>query len=582
MTTDLARGPILEHYASLEGFSAIDECRVKGQFVDLIAVVCEFTEIKATKGTDMHCSLIVCDPTASAFDNAMTIQFYRSNSQDLPRPTKGSVIILRQFKLMDFRGSTMQAWTNRSSTFIIYDANGRSILSRSSPGLPDPSSEISSYVSRLAGWFKTQRGMSVMTEIEVPKNINTVSARTHGRPTLCVKDIRERVFCDLYGYVVKTYQSRDDAYTVYLTDYTSNDELHDYVYGETQWNGPFGKLTIQITLWDAHATFAVKHVREDLFICLRNVNGKRSPAGTLEGAVRGERDNPRKVNVLVIENDHQSVKSIKLRKKQHDIAWRIEKEKRNEEIMLQHQAHNVLKLTPPTSINPYLQTSYSQVPLTAIGDILEPPYFPGAERHEGPGARSRPHKFRTVGRIIDFWPSDLRDFSRPYCMACQSTYLPARNIDDTINVDAGCTQCSAARDDGEDVETYEFSFAVLLEGQDGVCIPVIFSGDDVEVLIGEDIEACNLHQTENKATLLRLREKLFLLWGDLEERFEGRPQKKQKKRRSGPRDQIREADEEESSLMWNEFCVMEYWVNHVGGKAGWQGRRFRGFGMKLV
>lgn len=579
MDADLARRPIAEHYASLPGFTSISSCTQAGVFVNLIGIVASFTEIKPTRGEDMHRSLILCDPSASLTTSGMMTQCYRPNAEDLPRPAQGSVIVLRSFKLYNYNG-VIQAWSHRTSEFIIYDANGALILSKSRITLNDPIDLVEAYILRLAGWWKTRSGTSSTTNVPVPQNLNSISSHSHGRQTVCIKDIREAYFFDVHGYVVKTYPSRDDAFTLYITDYTKNPQVHDYVYGESKWAGPFGQQTIQITLWDSHARFARAHVHDGQYVLLRNVQGKRGDSGRLEGAVRGDRSNPNKVNVVIIESTHPAVKSIKLRKQQYETTWKIAKEKIDEVVIMQHLAQKALQMTPPTSINPNLETSYSQIPTTTVGDILEPPYLPMAERSEGPGARKRPHKYRTVGRIIDFWPTDLRDFSRPYCMVCQSTYSPVRSEEDeTVSSTPVCTLCSAARDEENDPDTYEFSFTILLEGQDGVCIPVIFSGDDLETLIGNDIVPCDLYKPENKPMLFRLKEKLFLFWGDLEERFDGPPSRR-KKRARVERDE--EEEEEDAPLMWNEFCVMEYWVNPVGGKAGWAGRRFRGFGMTIL
>lgn len=593
----MASLPISEHYESLRGFSQIASMLEKGKFVDLVAVVVNFTEIKSTRGTDMSRSLIVCDPSAALASTGLLVQFYRPSAEELPRPAEGSVIILKQFKLFEFRGS-MQAWSSNSSEWIIFDANGTRILSRSHKFISDPTEDVQTYVIRLAGWWKTRSGRSLTTEIAPPQNLNSATAHSTGRSTLAIREAREGLFFDVYGYIVKTYPSRENAFTVYITDYTKNPQLHDYIYGESKWSGPFGQFTMQITLWDVHAHFAQAHIHDDQYVFLRNVQGKRGDSGRLEGAVRGDRMNPTRVNVIPIASEDPLVKAIKLRRVQYEKAWILNKERMDEEMVQQQRAETALQMTPPTSVNPNLQTSYAQVPTTTVGDILEPPFVPQSERLEGPSGRKRPHKYRTVARIIDFWPPDLRDFSRPYCMACQATFAPANPRPDTHTTGMGdggehiqqiCTLCGALRDK-DDPDTYEFSFTVLLEGQDSVCLPLIFSGDDVETLLGEDVVPCDLYLPENAPMLARLREKLFLLWGGLEESFNGtsgaptNKKGKGERRKDDPDWQRRDraAVEQEQPMMWNEVCVMEYWVNEAGGKAGWNGRRFRGFGMAIV
>lgn len=595
---DLSQGPIAEHYASLPGFSSINTFVEQHRFVDLIAVVSSFSEIKPTKGSDMQRSLVVCDPTASMPSSGLMVQFYRPVAAELPRPVSGSIIILRKFKLFDYRGS-FQAWSHNSSSWIVYDANGKNILN-STLRMSSTSPDIQNYVFRLAGWWKARSGISATSEVKLPENANSAMAHSTERSTLTVKEVRENKFFNIYGYIVKTFPSRDNAFTIYLTDYTTNALLHDYQHGEGRWQGPFGQQTIQITLWDINARFGHAHLHDDMYVYLRNVHGKRNNAGRLEGALRGDRMHPGRVNVTPIASSDPLVKNIKLRRHQSEATWKVERAKQEEELMMQAQSEKVLQLTPPTSINPNLATSYAQVPTTPIGDILEPPYLPAMERTEGPGARKRPRKYRTVGRIIDFWPVDLRDFARPYCMSCQSTYAPTHpdlkaqkqdSQDSTFTTTTAaattfpeiCTICGAERDT-DDPDTYEFAFTVLVEGQDSVAMPLIFSGSDIETLFADpDLVPCNLYLTRNKPMLSRLRERLFLLWGDLEERYAGtKDARKKRKNNNGTHSGRSGKQTIETPLMWNELCVMEYWVNEVGGTAGWKGRRFKAFGSRIL
>lgn len=577
LETELANQPIEHHYEALPGFSAISKLEKAGVFVDMIGIVISFGEIKPTRGPDMQRSMIMCDPTATMPSSGLLIQFYRPDGADLPRPVVGSILILKSFKLFDHR-SSLQAWSHNSSGWVVYDANGQNVLNQSSGNHFTISPLVETFVRRLASWWKTRSGMSGTTEIALPANVNSATAHTGARSTQLIRDVRENMFFDVYGHVVKTYPTRDNAFTLYITDYTTNTDLHDYKYGESKWQGPWGQQTMQITLWDGHGHFARANVHEGTYVSLTNVHGKRNNSGRLEGALRGDRYNPDRINVKPIKAEDPLVKPIRLRKKQYETNWALEKERLEEAIVQIIQSEKLLAMTPPTAINSNIETSYNQVPNTPIGDILEPPFMPHAQRQEGPGVRKQPKKYRTVGRVVDFWPSDLRDFARPYCMACQATYCPAdpelKASDHSQPIDEICTICGVTRD-ADDPITYEFAFALLVEGQDGVALPLIFSGDDLETLFDDDdLRPCNLYLPENQIMLSRLREKMFLVWGDLEERFETPVRSKKRK--------FSEKQERESTVLWTEFCIMEYWVNEHGGQAGWQGRRFRAFGMRII
>ena len=124
-----------------------------------------------------------------------------------------------------------------------------------------------------------------------------------------MKDLKPDTFCDLLGEVSKVFDSRYDIVTVYLSDYTPHKDFYNHVWGgsseggrdgddygyiksrpkTTDWPGPFGKMSIQLTLFDGHAAFARENVKANQWILLRNVQIKFGrTGGCLEGFQRGE------------------------------------------------------------------------------------------------------------------------------------------------------------------------------------------------------------------------------------------------------------------------------------------------------
>ena len=96
------------------------------------------------------------------------------------------------------------------------------------------------------------------------------------------------LFVDMLGEVRKCY-ANDFRVELSVTDYTAHKALYNYAYGcdedgtegdqygymadmqQKQWPGPWGKMTIVIALWDAHAMFAREKVKEGDFVLLRNI-----------------------------------------------------------------------------------------------------------------------------------------------------------------------------------------------------------------------------------------------------------------------------------------------------------------------
>jgi protection-of-telomeres protein 1 len=127
-----------------------------------------------------------------------------------------------------------------------------------------------------------------------------------------LKDIKPDSYHDILGEVVKVYEG-SGSMTVYLSDYTANSLFYNHVWGNggnaeprdgdelgyiksrskaaKDWPGPFGKMSIQLTLFDEHADFIrEKKLHAKQWLLLKNVKIKFGRmGGCLEGVLRGDR-----------------------------------------------------------------------------------------------------------------------------------------------------------------------------------------------------------------------------------------------------------------------------------------------------
>lgn len=148
------------------------------------------------------------------------------------------------------------------------------------------------------------------------------STSTTQRKFSLVKDVEDRQFVDLIGEIAKIHSNDSEKATLYLTDYTENENLFFYASNndddpghgregdeynyikrpKKKWNGPSGRMTIQITLWEPHASFLRDNFNENEIVRLKNVRikGSRVEGGTLEGVIHTNRDNPSATNVFPI------------------------------------------------------------------------------------------------------------------------------------------------------------------------------------------------------------------------------------------------------------------------------------------
>lgn len=152
-----------------------------------------------------------------------------------------------------------------------------------------------------------------------------------------LKDVQPETFADILGEVIKVYEGPGYV-TIYLSDYTANTLFYNYAWGggvseprdgdefgyikskpktTKDWPGPYGKMTIQLTLFDGHADFVRdKKVQAKQWLLLKNVRiryGKMG--GCLEGALRGDRDAfEGKVQVHIMEPSDEP--------RENDIRWK--------------------------------------------------------------------------------------------------------------------------------------------------------------------------------------------------------------------------------------------------------------------
>jgi hypothetical protein len=560
---------IEDQLKALPGFKLLRELQHIKEINSFIGRVEGYSQPKSTAKRDMQCHIMICDPSEPDPKRALLVQFYMPSMDTLPRVYTGCIMVLERFKLMSYRGY-LQAWSNNTSRWHVYDANGTALVSApgGKPGEP-LSPAVGTYVKNMANWFKVQDGRDPNVTVEAPM-IQKIAPSTMKRGVATIKEFEEKKFYDLYAYIVKTYSARENAFELLVTDYTENGLLHDYEYGTAgKWPGPFGKKVMNITLWDSFATFGREKLHEDMFVLLRNVHTSFSQRFVLEGNVREDPSHPdRKIAILGPLDPglkNMKVRQVYDRKRFEERRVTLERERLAASLVAKLE-----KLPEPSKLNQNISTSHQNVPITAVGEILVPLQALDGTDSTGPGKRPQAHKYRTVGRMIDFWPADLRDFCQPFCYVCSNTFQPAAPRD--LASHAHCTLCDAKRDK-DDSAHYEFAFTTLLEGHDGECLPVIWSGNEVEALLDDTaLEACNLYDPANARILSMLKERLFLFWGPLQEAMAPLTTKKRK--------QHPEITDDEMPML--EVCVMEYHVTAALGQAGRDGRRFKGFGTRIL
>lgn len=215
------------------------------------------------------------------------------------------------------RHGVVSLLSNSNSEFHILPTSKIPISPSGSPGNPWESYPSRSKLPTAAETAYVIWANANTKDLGLPSNIEfhakSMQAMNVKNKFTLLKDVTPGGFYDILGEVIRVYGETPDSATVYLSDYTANSQFYKHEWGEAQtsngrvgdpynylksrpkatkdmWPGPYGKMTIQLTLWDGHASFVKEQVRVKTWILLRNVQIKYGKSGGyLEGFLRGDR-----------------------------------------------------------------------------------------------------------------------------------------------------------------------------------------------------------------------------------------------------------------------------------------------------
>ena len=590
--------------------TSLDEC------VNVIGLVTDFLPASRSKGTDWVCTFSIADPFYGNLEmrggDGLRVRFFRKAEKDIPAITGiGDVIILRNLKVTHFNGGIL-AMARGASSWAVFEASSildqkeslSSVLGYTKQAYgPRPTPPEIAYVVSLCNSFDTGYFRKILPRVANadPKTSNssktTQICRRREKFSL-VKDIQVDMFYDMVGQVVKSYPW-DDRVDLYITDFTPNQLLFYYELPNDnnpnegpegdeynylpkssktgqKWPGPFGRLTLAVTLWPPHSYFVQQQVKEGNFVFLRNVH-VRVKDSKMVGSLHGDRNTPDQINISVLTDFHgdDRVKDVLRRKKDYNKKMNIvdddddnkqdskeqpnelikenvakpnskgqkrkrtrekrralvdkensskepNRKKRRTDDLLDELKRNTYNhsAVPGSDLNPNVRCANPLTPITPLSSILS------LDNHKNtsPGGTTYTLPFqniktRTVVRVVDFFPPNLADFCIP---------LRRKSGSATESDNSDCDNSSTVSSEEEDVgatgggQRWEWRFGLILSdalrpqkpGTDPATLTAYVSGPDAEYLLKLDAE--DLHRSPN--ALAALREKLFLLWGDLEER----------------------------------------------------------------
>lgn len=390
---------------------------------------------------------------------------------------------------------------------------------------------------------------------------------------------KERTWVEILAEVRKIYSS-DTRMEMEVTDYTSHFDLYDHQYdnngcgrdgdefgylddsSRNKWPGPWGKMALTVVLWEPHCSQAKKSVTEGSFVYLRNLEIRKDKNGVkLEGHCRTDTFNSTSINFEVRKpkEDDEELKALLLRKREYETQAKADnkhffrhpqdankrKAKDFDEVEAEETTHKGKKaklrkrkrkenktvatglskgipeamvdktLTEP---NGNVRINNFDVPIKSIIDILDPDILERQTPKGNPYRLSFQNcKYKSHVRVVDYFPDKVEDFAAPRRVS-EYDILPDNDGEGEEDSEIDLTGENADR------VQWEWRFFLLVEdarlppntGGRPTQMELLVADTDGDFLLKTD--ACNLRDQKNARVLATVKEKLFHLWGDLQER----------------------------------------------------------------
>lgn len=368
-------------------------------------------------------------------------------------------------------------------------------------------------------------------------------------------------FVDLYGVVVKIIPTASyNGCDLYISDYTINRQMREFAPPEAAddvgrdgdsfgysdqakkpFPGPYEYRVLKVNLHAPHAQHASQTVREGDVVFLQNVKTRIvTPGMTLEGDLwpdhmfpekhlirklsEGERRARPEVEALLQRKDeYWKKRDAKLLQQQREkenagLTTKREKKMAKKERMKQKKrgqqepGTGVAGQTTKGSLNRHVRCNDTDIAVSRLKDILDADGI----RHTNDSPEGMSYdlpfinaKYRARVRVVDFEPKSLEEFAVPV--------LP----DDEQSVDSMDFVYSSNKQYGS--QRFEWYFSLLLEDANNLATDnqhphklwVHVHHEQAQFLFRDLEDPQDLRH--DRKLLARLREKMFLLWGNLEE-----------------------------------------------------------------
>ncbi|KPM36998.1 hypothetical protein AK830_g9569 [Neonectria ditissima] len=537
-------------------------------------------------------------------DSSLRLNVFRPE-KEMPVARCGDVILIVAAKVQRLNMESPSLITNRTTQIHIYlaakipkppsDALCALRPSAKSPSR-HPSDVENAYVSYMYHSINKDRipteqefDLMVIQSTNVKDKFSQLEGVVDGR------------FYDIVVQVVKEPYDQGDKVTIWVSDYTENLSFFHYAflssnsvgepkgdsYGYTKrnktrsavskgdWAGPFGKRSMQITCFEPHATaIRQEKISAGSWVMIRNLQAKWGHnASNLEGYLREDRAaHGPKLGIRILDSDDPEtidprLKDALRRKRDYERTKKEQIKDISDAAKAGQKRKADVVPTGPNSVSKKNNTKQRRAArraqaqndeekanappvitdLNSQADLLEPITHDTSIDGQ-PVKLKLPFvntNYRANVRVVNFMPPNLKDFS----FAKKSSEYDILSDNDDADGASDSEQDMMA--DFTTIRNWEWRFyleledAAVLKGQQKNRVWVAVDNQAAQCLM--NLDASNLrHDADN---LEALRQRLFLLWGELEEhksREQTKKAKSIKAAREG-RPPMDSSDEEEAA-----------------------------------
>ncbi|PPJ58669.1 hypothetical protein CBER1_03965 [Cercospora berteroae] len=549
----------------------------EGAFVNIIGVVVDFMEPMTTRTGQSMLTFRLLDyrlSMAAEGSQGLTCRSFREDADSLPKIRSiGDVLMFRNVKMATWEHQRI-ALTNWSTACLVFPE----------AAIPDPAFNYA-YTKTLIERLGTEKDKAkfdlleqeyiMNIKVEMKGRVQALHAKIASRAldaeddsadrrpakrqrTLenfnaavsgfgpkfrLIEDLRTWDFADIVGFVVKCFPTQYGGCDLYVTDYTANEYLRCYappeeetseerdgdVFGysnapKKSWRGPFGHLVMKINVKPPHAAFAANNLNEGDVVLLRNVKRRTKSEAFMEGDMWPDHQDDTKIKIHRIKDTSGPECQAMLKRKEKYWLEREAKLGQKEQSAEQKKSKAAKKREKKErkaaaaaaaakddgiAMNPNVRCHHDEgevflsvKEILDVGNVRHVNQTPNGVRYTLPFINA---KYRATVRVVDYHPKALEEFAVQLGV---SSHDP----------DACYYEASPK---------YEWLFSLLLEeaGDNGKAsarssLWVHVHHDQAQFLFRDLPDPDDLRHRPDM--LSQLREKLFLLWGNLEETAAGK------------------------------------------------------------